>query len=93
MADFLPRVKILGRGPQSKLALASALIEQGNAPQAISECRAALKLNPCYATAYMVLAGVYADLGQYQEAIEVAGKALDNDPKLIGVLKRSLQNG
>ncbi|MEW6218671.1 MAG: tetratricopeptide repeat protein [Thermodesulfobacteriota bacterium] len=76
---FLPRIKRLGHGPQTRLALAVALVEQGDAAAAMAECQAVLRWSDRYALAHFVLAGIYSDLGRYDEALTSSARALAFD--------------
>jgi tetratricopeptide (TPR) repeat protein len=90
----------LARSPNDALLLylqADILSQQGAAPgspefqKALRSARKAVSLQPTLADARSVLAKLYMQTGQYQEAAGQCRKALDSDPKNQTALYRLIQ--
>ncbi len=80
MKEIIPQIKRLGKAASSKVLFAAALLEKGDAEQAIAECRVALELNPRLAQAHLLLGTIYKELGRFDEAEKVLKAAVELDP-------------
>jgi predicted regulator of Ras-like GTPase activity (Roadblock/LC7/MglB family) len=70
--------KILEADPNSQIfaALADALRKKGNAPKALEICIRGIDKHPDYGSAYIVLAKIYLDQGNYADANRQLQKAI-----------------
>jgi len=80
--------KILEADPNSQIfaALAEAYRKKGEVPKAFEVCRKGIEIHPDYASAYIVLAKIFADQNnfseadrQLQKAVEVGGRTRSVD--------------
>jgi tetratricopeptide (TPR) repeat protein len=67
---------------EAHLRLGTALLEEGSAPAAERELRAALELDPRCAGAWVNLGGILFSRWDFAGALEANRKAADADPKL-----------